>query len=54
MQEQEIIGIINSLSHDAFRPVLYVIPFALVADIVEIVPVAERAYPLSVEYFSFR
>jgi len=32
-----------------FRPVLYIIPFAGVANLVQEVPIGERAHPLSVE-----
>jgi len=49
-QEQEIIDIVNSAETRDFRPLLYLIPFAAVAGLLQDVPVANKAHPLSVEY----
>lgn len=49
-QESEILEIVQSAEIRDFRPLLYVIPSHLVADLVEPVAVAERAHPLSTEY----
>lgn len=49
-QESEINSIIDVVSIQYFRPLLYVIPCHRVAGLVELVPVGERANPLSVEY----
>ena len=49
-QRQEIETILNRTGIQDFKPLLYVIPFNLVADLVDEVPVDERAHPLSVEY----
>jgi len=47
---REISSVIDSSSKGDFRPLLYIIPFASVADIVRKVPVQERAHPLSDEF----
>lgn len=49
-QEREIKLIVKSASLGDFRPLLYVIPYALVSTIVTKVPVKKRAHPLSEEY----
>lgn len=46
----EIEAIVGLSQIVAFRPLLYVIPFALVADLVKPAPVEKRANPLSEEY----
>lgn len=49
-EESGIIAIVNRVELSDFRPLLYVIPYSGVADIVEEVPVEEMAHPLSWEY----
>ncbi len=49
-QFRDILAIVDQASMRDFRPLIYVIPFDRVADIVREVPVNERAHPLSVEY----
>jgi len=47
---REISSVIDSSSKGDFRPLLYIIPFVSVVDIVRKVPVQERAHPLSDEF----
>jgi hypothetical protein len=49
-QHREILELIEGAAVREYRPVLYVIPFDRVEALVEDVPVAERAHPLSVEF----
>ncbi|MBI1927909.1 hypothetical protein HYR99_27170 [Candidatus Poribacteria bacterium] len=49
-QEAEIIQTVEKAEILDFKPLLYIIPFNLVTHLVEEVPVAKRAHPLSVEY----
>lgn len=49
-QEQEIAQIVEQAMILDFKPLLYIIPFNLVTNLVEEVPVNKRAHPLSVEY----
>jgi hypothetical protein len=49
-QKAEIIQVVEKAEILDFKPLLYIIPFNLVTELVEEVPVEERAHPLSVEY----
>lgn len=49
-QESEIISIVDQSELRDFRPLLFIIPFNRVSDLVKEVAVGERAHPLSVEY----
>jgi hypothetical protein len=49
-QEADIIYIVGNAEISDFRPLLYIIPYEMVKDLLEEVPVGERAHPLSVEY----
>jgi len=49
-QERDIISIVERAEQIDFRPLLYVIPYVGVADIVREVPVEDKAHPLSQEY----
>ncbi|HTS34194.1 MAG TPA: hypothetical protein VMH04_00905 [Candidatus Solibacter sp.] len=49
-QEKEIASIIGSAETRDFKPLIYVIPYHLVAAQVTDVPVSDRAHPLSAEY----
>lgn len=49
-QEKDIAAIVERAETRDFKPLLYIIPFEIVAKLVREVPVAERAHPLSVEY----
>jgi hypothetical protein len=49
-QEKEITLIVNASDRAEFRPLLYLIPFAVVADRVTEVPVERRAAPLAREF----
>jgi hypothetical protein len=49
-QAKDITAIVEGAETRDFRPLLYVIPYQPVAGILKMVPVAERAHPLSVEY----
>ena len=49
-QYKEIISIVDGTELADFRPLLYVIPFALVSAIVKRVPIGEKAHPLATEY----
>jgi hypothetical protein len=46
----EITAVIDSSSKRDFRPLLYVIPYSLVANVILRVPVEQRAHPLSDEF----
>lgn len=48
-QKQEVYAIVSRAQITYFKPIIYVIPFALVRDIIIEVPVSERAHPLSGE-----
>jgi hypothetical protein len=48
-QVLEIRKIVNAAHPREFRPLLFVIPFAGVEDLVSEVPVSKRAHPLSIE-----
>lgn len=50
VQELEIVDVVNSAETREFRPLPYVIPHDLVAGLLQSVPVANKAHPLSVEY----
>lgn len=49
-QRKEIAEIVDAVQTRDFRPLLYVIPYAGIADLVNEVPVKDRAHPLSAEY----
>ena len=49
-QRQEILSTIDQIEVSHFRPLLYVIPYTLVANIVKEVSVQNRANSLSIEY----
>jgi hypothetical protein len=49
-QYRELKNIIVKSALDEFRPLLYVIPFEGVRDLVESVPPSQRAHPFSPEY----
>lgn len=49
-RRREVIRTVTSAALGDFRPVLFVIPFAAVAERVMEVPLEERAHPLSIEY----
>lgn len=53
-QHRELEKIVSKAPLEAFRPLLFVIPFQGVADRVEEVPISERAHPFSREYRIFR
>jgi hypothetical protein len=46
----EIVAILDAADIRDFRPILFVIPFSLVRDKIEPVPVSQRAHPLSAEF----
>jgi hypothetical protein len=46
----EIAVIVERAEVSDFRPVLYIIPFREVARLAKVVPPAERAHPMSIEY----
>jgi hypothetical protein len=46
----EIASIVEAADIQDFRPLCYVIPFQLVRDRIEAVPVSQRAHPLSAEF----
>jgi hypothetical protein len=48
-QRQEIYAIVSRAQILYFKPIIYVIPFPLVRDLIVEVPVNERAHPLSRE-----
>lgn len=47
---KEIVAIVDAADIHDFRPIFSVIPFSLVRDKVEPVPVSQRAHPLSAEF----
>jgi hypothetical protein len=49
-QYRELKDIVARAALDEFRPLLYVIPFEGVRDLVESVPPSQRAHPFSPEY----
>jgi len=49
-QEKEIAAIVDAAETGDFRPLIYVIPYHLVAAEIKAVAVPERAHPLSTEY----
>ena len=49
-QAMDIEKTVNSANPSEFRPLLFVIPFAGVEELVGEVPVLERAHPLSLEF----
>lgn len=49
-QEKEIVSIVDLAREKDFRPLMYVIPYAAVADIVREPPPEDKAHPLSAEY----
>ena len=48
--EAEMAAIVDAAETRDFRPLLYVVPFARVSNLVRAVPVPDRAHPLSTEY----
>ena len=48
-QRLEIFAVVSRAQIIDFRPILYVIPYPLVSDLIVEVPVAERSHPLSME-----
>lgn len=53
-QRLEILDKVRLAQFADFRPLLYVIPYTLVSDILSTVPVKHRANPLSEEYIIAR
>jgi len=49
-QEKDIATIVDIAETRDFKPLLYIIPYDYVTNIVKDVPVEDRAHPLSVEY----
>jgi hypothetical protein len=49
-QKREIHSIVKRAERSSFRPLLYIIPFALVTDLIVNVPVKSRAHPLANEF----
>lgn len=49
-QKKEILAIVQQAATPMFRPLIYVIPFLTVHELVKQVPVSDRANPLSAEY----
>ena len=49
-EKAEIFAAVDRAETADFRPLIYVIPFTKVAKSLELVPVTERAHPLSIEY----
>ena len=49
-QYRELKKIVEQAALDEFRPLLYVIPFAGVRDLVKPAPLLQRAHPFSPEY----
>jgi hypothetical protein len=49
-QEKEIVAVVKAAETADFAPLLYVIPYQLVSKKLKMVPVAERAHPLSTEF----
>jgi hypothetical protein len=50
VEEKEIASIVDAAETADFRPLIYVIPYHLVAAEIKAVAVADRAHPLSAEY----
>ena len=50
LQKQKIIGLVDNAPFKLFEPVLYVMPFALVARLAKTVAAGDRANPLHDEY----
>jgi hypothetical protein len=50
MQEKEIAAVVKAAETADFAPLIYVIPYQLVVKKLKMVPVAERAHPLSTEF----
>jgi hypothetical protein len=48
-QKFEIFAVVKKATYLDFRPIIYVIPYSLVAHLIVEVPVMERAHPLSQE-----
>lgn len=48
--EEDIGRVVELAGFDLFRPLMYVIPYCEVADLVREVPVEDKAHPLSAEY----
>jgi hypothetical protein len=49
-REKELAAVVKAAETADFAPLLYVMPYQLVARKLKIVPVAERAHPLSTEF----
>jgi hypothetical protein len=49
-QKKEIYSIVKQADTRNFRPLLFIIPFSLMADAVKLVPLNRRAHPFSVEF----
>ena len=49
-EERDIVSIVESAETRDFKPLIYIIPFVLVSDVLKEVPIKERAHPLSIEY----
>jgi hypothetical protein len=49
-QAVEISAIVKSAQIADFRPVIFIVPFEKVSNLAKVVPPAERAHPLSIEY----
>jgi hypothetical protein len=49
-EEKEIVAAVKAAETADFAPLLYVIPYQLVSKKLKLVPVAERAHPLSTEF----
>lgn len=49
-EKKEIHSIVRQAEILNFRPLLYVIPYSAVKDMVRVVPMNKRAHPFSVEY----
>lgn len=49
-QERDIASIVELAESRDFKPLIYVIPYTLVAELLREVPIGEKAHPLSREY----
>ena len=49
-QASEIASIVDAAEPRDFKPLIFVVPFALVAKLIKPVPVNQRAHPLSIEF----
>lgn len=49
-EERDIASIVELAETRDFKPLLYIIPYNLVSDLIKEVSVEDRAHPLSVEY----